>query len=73
MAINMLKILSKEKNENKINKEIIREYFWFKHAEILKENNPNKEIDKCLVLPGKIKKKQEREKSLNLSTVKKEL
>ena len=66
MAINMLKILSKEKNENKINKEIIREYFWFKHAEMLKENNPNKEIDKCLVLPGKIKKKHGKRKTVEL-------
>ncbi len=57
MAVNMLRITANEKNKEKIDEETIREYFWFKHAEILKENNPEKkkeEISECLVLPGKI-------------------
>jgi len=60
-ATNMLKIMAHEKGEKEVDKEIIREYFWFRHGEMLKENNPDKDVKKCLVMPGKIKSKEGKE------------
>jgi len=64
-AVNMLRIMAHKKGEKEIDKEIIREYFWFKHGEVLKENNPDKDITKCLVMPGKIKNKEGMVKLIN--------
>lgn len=54
-AINALKIMAKEKDSEEIDEDQVREYFWFKHAEVLQQNTKDKEkIQKCLVLPGKL-------------------
>ncbi|MFW5902953.1 MAG: hypothetical protein ACOCTT_03630 [archaeon] len=69
MALNVLKISSNEKGKKWIDEETVRRYFWFKHAEVLKENNPEKKIDKCLVLPGKVQEKIEGDEEISVSLI----
>ncbi len=54
-AANMLRVTSKQMDREEIDEEVIRNYFWRKHAEFLKENKvENSKLLECIVMPGKV-------------------
>lgn len=56
-ATGALKVMEDGK---RIDEDTVREYFWFKHAEVLEESTADEEkIFKCLVMPGKLLNEEE--------------
>jgi hydrogenase maturation factor len=45
-----------KEDEVTVDKEVVREYFWYDHDEVVKERMEHSRKDYCLVLPGKVKK-----------------